>query len=81
VEQASAQLQPVPQEPKLSTNASPEPATSVRKDAVASLPPASGQNVAGIQFGMRDMTLEASNEAKQEVQEKRELAEVESATV
>ena len=46
VEQASAQKQPVPQEPKLSTSASPEPATSVRQDTVTSLPPASGQNVA-----------------------------------
>jgi thioredoxin reductase (NADPH) len=35
----------------------------------------------GIQFGMRDQTLEASNEAKREVQEKRELAKVGSATV
>jgi len=47
VEQASAQPQPVPQEPKLSTNAAPEPATSVRKDVVTSLPPTSGQSVAG----------------------------------
>ena len=34
----------------------------------------------GIQFGMRDMTLEASNEAKKEAQEKRELARAGSAT-
>jgi hypothetical protein len=47
VEPASARPQPIPPEPTLSTNASPEPATSVRKDAVASLPPTSGQNVAG----------------------------------
>lgn len=46
VEQASAQTQPVPQEPKLSTSAAPEPATPARQDTVASLPPASGQNVA-----------------------------------
>ncbi|MBZ5654261.1 MAG: NAD(P)-binding domain-containing protein [Acidobacteriia bacterium] len=35
----------------------------------------------GIQFGMRDMTLEASNEAKKQAQEKRELAKAGSATV
>ncbi|MBZ5654258.1 MAG: AMIN domain-containing protein [Acidobacteriia bacterium] len=46
VGQASAQKQPFPQEPKLPTNASPEPAASVRQDTVSSLPPASGQNVA-----------------------------------
>jgi AMIN domain len=46
VEQASAQPQSFPQEPTLSTNVAPEPAASVRLDAVASLPPAPGQNVA-----------------------------------
>ena len=34
----------------------------------------------GIQFGMRDITLEASNEAKKAAQEKRELAAAERAT-
>lgn len=47
VQSGSAQPQPVPQEPKLSTNAPPEPATSVRGDSVTSLPPTSGQHVAG----------------------------------
>jgi thioredoxin reductase/Pyruvate/2-oxoacid:ferredoxin oxidoreductase delta subunit len=45
------------------------------------MPPFDFLKKIGIQFGMRDMTLEASNEAKQEVQEKRELAKVGSATV
>jgi hypothetical protein len=46
VEQASAQPQSLPQEPKLSTNATPETAASVRQDPAFALPPASGQNVA-----------------------------------
>jgi hypothetical protein len=37
---------PLPQEPKLTTNASPEAATSVRQDPIASHPESSGQNVA-----------------------------------
>ena len=44
--EVSAQAQPLPQEPKPATSASPEPATSVRQETVASIPPASGQNVA-----------------------------------
>ncbi len=38
--------QSLPQEPKLSTDASPEAAASVREDAKTSLPPSSGQNAA-----------------------------------
>jgi thioredoxin reductase (NADPH) len=38
------------------------------------IPPFDFLKKIGIQFGMRDMTLEASNEAKKEAQEKRELA-------
>jgi hypothetical protein len=36
---------PLPQEPKRATNASPETATAVRQDSIASLPPSSGQTV------------------------------------
>jgi thioredoxin reductase (NADPH) len=45
------------------------------------IPPFDFLKKIGIQFGMRDMTLEASDEAKREVQEKRELAKVGSAVV
>ncbi len=44
--QAGSPEKPLPQEPKLATNASPEAATSVRQDTMASLPSSSGQNVA-----------------------------------
>lgn len=44
------------------------------------IPPFDFLKKIGIQFGMRDMTLEASNEAKQQAQERRELAKVGSAT-
>jgi thioredoxin reductase len=44
------------------------------------IPPFEFLKKIGIQFGMRDMTLEASNEAKQQAQERRELAKVGSAT-
>lgn len=45
------------------------------------IPPFDFLKKIGIQFGIRDMTLEASNEAKKEAQEKRELAKAGSATV
>jgi putative YpdA family bacillithiol system oxidoreductase len=45
------------------------------------IPPFDFLKKIGIQFGLRDMTLEASNEAKKEEQEKRELAKVGSVTV
>jgi hypothetical protein len=45
VGQGSAQP-PLPQEPKLSTDASPEAAASAREDARTSLPPSSGQSAA-----------------------------------
>ena len=44
--QGSAQSQPIPPEPNLSANPSPEPATPVQPASEASLPPASGQAVA-----------------------------------
>ena len=44
--EAPAQSQPLPEQPKVFANASPESATSVRQDTVASLPPSSGQKVA-----------------------------------
>jgi len=44
------------------------------------IPPFDFLKKIGIQFGLRDMTLEASNEAKQQAQEKRELAKAGSAT-
>ena len=46
VPSGSAQ-QPLPQEPKLSTDASPEAAASAREDAKTSLPTSSGQSAAG----------------------------------
>jgi thioredoxin reductase (NADPH) len=45
------------------------------------MPPFDFLKKIGIQFGMRDMTLEASNEALKEAQEKRELARAGSVTV
>lgn len=45
------------------------------------IPPFDFLKKIGIQFGMRDMTLEASNEAKKQAEERRELAKVGSATV
>jgi thioredoxin reductase len=44
------------------------------------IPPFDFLKKIGIQFGMRDMTLEASSEAKKQAQERRELAKVGSAT-
>jgi putative YpdA family bacillithiol system oxidoreductase len=44
------------------------------------IPPFEFLKKIGIKFGMRDMTLEASNEAKKQAQERRELAKVGSAT-
>jgi hypothetical protein len=44
--QLGSAANPVPQDPKLVPNASPEIATSVRQDATAPLPPSSGQIVA-----------------------------------
>jgi len=45
------------------------------------IPPFDFLKKIGIQFGQRDMTLEGSNEAKKEQQERRELAKAGSATV
>jgi thioredoxin reductase len=45
------------------------------------IPPFDFLKKIGIQFGMRDMTLEASNEARKEAQDKRELAKAGSLTV
>jgi thioredoxin reductase/Pyruvate/2-oxoacid:ferredoxin oxidoreductase delta subunit len=45
------------------------------------IPPFDFLKKIGIQFGVRDITLEASNEAKQQAQERRELAKAGSATV
>jgi len=44
------------------------------------IPPFDFLKKIGIQFGLRDMTLEASNEAKQQAQERRDLAKAGSVT-